>query len=428
MRKLVSAIFALSILSLLAACGEEEEQISTPPTFEGITVEERSPVQDGDQDPYAVPKNGDITLEIQFDNPDNVEFNSVQINGTTYRAHRFSEDSTSENLILNLGAGRIPGETLYEIEEIEYIDEEGVKSVAVDEGNAYTLFVMRSEPEAMFDEISVSNNTIDFELTIEDSDDTLTDARLELVHEEDGVMEEKDVESGITTHELTKLLSDTAYSLRVVASFETDDPEVSDGLVEDEVIGEYTDIETDAQEEPSVDIVNSSVGETTYGFDLDHSNLEETIEDDVLTIEIRQDDNLITDKEVGIDDLEGIEFDDLLSNNTYTVEVYGNYNLKDGEGLREDVLLASREFTTAEKELSAIDTAVESVDENGFKLAIDTAAFKETAEIEHMLLYVYEGDVESFDEDDDSYLKKAKLSSSQETFKFDGLHADQDIT
>ncbi|MFW5914006.1 MAG: hypothetical protein ACOCSM_02985, partial [Bacillota bacterium] len=432
MRKLIAAVLTLSVLALLAACGEEDQETSTPPTFESITVEGRDPVQDGEQDPYPVSKNGDITLEIAFSNPDDVEFNTVQISGTTYRAHRFSEDSTSENLVLTLSAGRIPGETLYEIEEIEYIDEEGVKSIETSEDNAYTLFVMRSVPEATFDEISVDNNSIDFELSLEDSDETLRNARLELVHEEDGVIEDTDVEAGVMTHEFTKLDSDTAYSLRVVASYETDDPEVSGGVVEDEVIGETDAIETEALAEPTVDIINESVAETSYTFDLEHENLEEVIENNnTLTVKIfkdEDDEDAVKEKEVSLDEATGIEIDELLSDNTYTAKVYGDYNLEDGEGLRDDVLLASREFTTSKKDLPAIDTSVESVDENGFNLSIDATEFKETAEIEHMLLYVYEGDMESFDEDDDSYLKKAKLSSAKESFEFDGLHADQDIT
>ncbi|MFW6284741.1 MAG: hypothetical protein ACOC2X_00035 [Bacillota bacterium] len=431
MRKLIAVIFTLTSLALLAACGEEDQETSTPPSVEDITVEGRDPVQDGDQDPYPVTKNGDITLEIAFSNPDNVEFNTVQINGTTYRAHRFSEDSTSDNLVLNLSAGRMPGETLYEIEEIEYIDEEGVKSIELDEDNAYTLFVMRSVPEATFEEISVDNSSIEFELNIEDSDETLSEASLELVHEEDGVIREEPVEAGVMTHEFDDLRSDTAYSLRVVASYETDDPEVSGGMVEDEVIGETETIETEALDEPTVDITNESVDETSYTFDLEHENLEEVIENDALTVKIRrddaEDDEVVQEKEVGLDDATGIEIDELLSDNAYTIEVYADYNLDDGEGLREEVLLASSDFTTAEKDLPAIDTSVESVDEDGFNLSIDTTAFKETAEIEHMMLYVYEGDEDTFDEDDD-YLKRAKLSSSKETFKFDGLHADQDIT
>lgn len=431
MHKFTAVFLTLITLFLLTACGEEEEQASSRPTFQSINVEGRDPVENGEQQPYTVAKNGDVSLEMEFSNPDDVEFNTVQINETTYRAHRFSEDSDSENLILDLSAGRIPGETEYEVEEIEYTDEEGVKSIEVDEDNVYTLFVMRSTPEATFEDIDTSSDSLAFELDIDDPDDTLRDARLEIVHEEEGVVDHVDVatDAGVMNHEFDRLFSDTAYSLRLTASYETDSPEASGDIVEDEVIGESSDIETEALEEPTIDIENTSVDETNFTFDLERLDPDEVMENDALTLRVLQGDDEVSEQDVGFDELNDIQLDGLLNNNTYTIEIHGDYDLDDGEGPREDALLATEEFTTKKKELPEITTDTEDVTEDSLEIDIDAEDFYDTVEVEHMTVYVYDGEVEDseFDPEADEHIKKVELSRSSK-FKLNGLHADQDLT
>ena len=422
MRKIAYIILTITMLTLLAACGEEEEQISAEPVFEGLAVEGRDPVQDGELAPYRVEKNADITVELAFSNPDNVEFNTVRIEGTTYRAHRFSEDSTPTNLVLTLSAGRMTGEETYEVEEIEYIDEEGVKSISVAEDNAYTLFVMRSTPSAVFGDLSTDTESIGFEISVDDPDATLISATLEIIHEDEGVLEERSVtlDTDFFSYTFENLQSDTTYDLRIVADYETDDPEVDGGELQDIVIAEATGVTTDAKPEPVASILNPRVEETSFTFDLTLEDPGEVIETDSLRAEVYHDDELCGACEVDFDSMEDIRIDGLLNNNTYDLRIFVDYDLNDGEGIQEDVMLASTEFTTPEKELADITTDIDTLSENELKLNIDASTLYESVEVEHMMLKAY-------DSSTDTLLKETQITSRESLFKLSGLHADQGL-
>ncbi|MGM0436034.1 MAG: lipoprotein, partial [Bacillota bacterium] len=426
MKKIFALILSMLLIVSLAACGEDDVEISEPPVFQSLTVDGQAPIQGGEQVAFPYEKNAEFTLELEFSNPDNVEFNTVQINGTTYRAHRFSNESTSNSLILNLNAGRIPDETSFEVEEIEYIDEEGVKSIDISENNVYTIFVMRGAPTGNFSSVSAFEESLEFEVALSDEDDTLQEATVELIKEEDDtVVSSMLIEDNYLSNTFTDLLSDSSYYLRVTADYETDDPDVDGDMVTDEVIVTSETYTTALKDSPTASVENDVASETSYEFDIDFTDISDVLVGDTLHLEVEQvnedsENTIIDTRDVSTDALEDIRFDSLYNNNEYTIYIYADYDLNDGEGERENALLAQTTFTTPKRQIEDITTEALESTENRLVIGVDATELYDSVVVDSMRII-------ATDSESGETLKSSGLLSEQPKFEITKLYANQTI-
>ena len=426
MKKIFALILSMVFIVSLAACGEDEVEISQPPTFQSLTVDGQEPTEAGELVSFPYEKNGEFTLELQFSNPDNVEFNTVLINGTTFRAHRFSNESTSDTLILNLNAGRIPNTTTFEVEQIEYIDEEGVKSVDITENNTYSIFVMSSAPTGEFPSVSALETALEFEVALSDEDETLNASTVELVKEADeSVVSAKTIEETYISDTFEGLLSGETYYLRVVADYETDDPQVPSGTITDEVIATSASYTTAEKNAPVASVENDQANETSYAFDIDFTDTSDVLINDSLHLELEQinegsENTIVETRDVNIEALEDIQFESLFNNNDYTIYIYADYDLNDGEGVREDTLLAQTTFTTPKREIEDIATEAIETSENRLVIGIDASELYSSVVVDSMRIY-------AVDSETGTTLKSSGLLNEQSTFEITKLYANQTI-
>lgn len=426
MRKTYVLLLSLLMIATLTACGEDDEQTSQPPVFQSLMINGDYPVENGEQVAFPFEKNEEFTLELRFSNPDNVEFNTVQINGSTFRAHRFSGESTANTLVLNLNAGRIPDETIFEVEEVEYIDNEGVKSVAITEDNAYTVFVMREDPTANIASLSPLETALEFEVSLSDEDDTLKEAFVEVIREEDDtVVDSMEIPESYLSNTFDDLRSDETYYLRIIADYETDDPDNESGVITDEIIATSNSVTTASKNAPTASIENASVFETSYEFDIVYNDESEVLIGDSLYLEVEQinedeDNTIVINEDVNLSNLQDIVFDSLFNNNDYTVYIYADYDLDDGEGVRNDVLLATTTFTTPKREIEDISTETVSLTEDSLTLSIDATQLFDSVIVDNMR-------IKAIDSASGELLKSSDLLTQQLTFKLNQLYANQTI-
>ena len=503
-------IFAFAMITL-AACGEDPVDDVIDPTFNGIEVNERDPMVDEDFAVYMAEKNELLTLEIFLDNPSNLNINSIKINGTTYRQTRFEADSTPQHIIFNFDVLRVPGETTYVLEEIEYTHPvTGVETLNITRDNRYLVYVLESAPTADFTQITPSQESINVAFELRDADDTLTDGRLELVLA-DEVIETLDLTAGIFSHTFDALLSDVTYELRVLASYERGDgqmvnedvvlnlrddvttlekttpnleihgilsdvTEVSfdiditdpdavgslnkiELLLDDTVMATLTDMDeltftdllsdttydirveylfdlndnqgersllitesftTTAKAAPVVDTENETSTHDSVTFDLMFFDADNVLVDETLTVTIYLDETLIDTQQVDIATLENITFTGLFNNNLYTVEVYGSYDLNDGDGIQDDIMLKTFEIATPEREIPDISVETTTISESHLIFNIDATPFEPFLTEPYLRIYIY-------DENTNTLLKEATLIHDNLTFEILDLLANQTI-
>ena len=504
MKRILALLIVLTATFSLYGCGDDPEDDVTSPSFESLTINEE-PLS---EDIYFAEKNELLRLDIQLDNPSNLEINSVTINGTVYRQSRFEDESTNNHIVFHFDVLRVPGLNDYTLESIEYTHD-GVSSIMVEADNTWQTYVLESTPTATLESFETLTDGISVVLNLSDADQVISSARLELLY--DGLVEKShDLFSGVTQRMFDDLYSDTDYDIRVVADYERGGGhDVQTGVV----LFEETSITTDAKTLPSIDIHDIVADKTSIGFDytvddpddvgslssirlfkgdeeVDSLNESDALMfDDVpsnsdyrivleyeydlndqagtqtLTVEATAttltkenptlqaenftqtsdsitfdlfiddpDDVLMGDtlhivvtngtdthsKDVALDALQGITFADLLSDSPYTIEVHADYDLNDGEGLREQVLLATYDIKTDAMDIPEVLTTQTSVGRTSMTIRVDATAFDAIRDDEPIELYIYDAKT-------DELLKNATLLSSTESITIDGLISDQTL-
>ena len=362
-------LFAIIGLTLFA-CGPDEIVVDDAPVFSHLIVEGREPAINGELDTYLIDKNDEITVEVHFDNPQGVQINSVTISGQTYRSNRFEADPMYQTLTLNLRL-RVPGDITFTLDSFLH---SGTENVSVENDNQYRVFVRKTVPTATLVSLTSNTSSIHAEIRINDEDDVII---LDSVHailyrdneEVDRVTLER---AALNLIDFTDLLSDGDYDLIVVADYDRDDGE---GVREAEVLLTLSDIRTDAKTPPSASISATAIHENALIFNVTTTDPFSVIDWDSVRVELWHGDTLVEtldDLEPG--DLSALAFDGLLNNNTYTLEVYANYDLGDAEGLRENVKLATLSVNTLQTPLPDINISVVTTGTSHMIVRVDTTA------------------------------------------------------
>lgn len=509
-RRFILWFIVISSIFILMACGDDPIDDVTRPSFGEMRVDESNPLaEDGSFDTYMAEKNAILKIEIHLDNPSNLAINSININGTTYRQSRFEEESTNQLIIFGFDVLRVPGERLYTLEGIEYTHpEDGVDEISVQTNNQFEVYVLESKPNVELNTISLSQESLNLNLTLRDSDDILDEAQL-VLYQNETLIETLPLSSGQITHTFSELLSDTNYSLRVLASFErgqgsliSDDelifeqtdivthakitPEVSLHLVEvdknsimidydvddpdntgsfnhfeiylDEVLidttinldnvvftellsdntyelvglysydlndGEGTrsletslTVTTEAKTSPTINIDEVDGTSDQVSFNLIIDDPDDVLIDDKLEIVLRHDGDDYKTMETTLDELDGLIFSDIFSNTEFTLHVYANYDLNDGEGVRTHQLLGSKDFETDQVTLPEINVTYTAT-KTSFKWRIDASALYDFVVEGTMKITIYDSE--------DNRLKQTRMMRETIDFELHNLLADQTI-
>ena len=187
----------------------------------------------------------------------------------------------------------------------------------------------KATPEITITENSKTQTSLKFDISVTDIDRVGAITKLEIIHGED-VQNITD----LSTRELTNLLSNNKYTVKVTYTYD-----LNDGFG-NQTIEKTVDITTEAKTTPEITITENNKTQTSLGFDISVTDI-----DSVGTITKLE---LIQGEDVqNITDLSTRELTNLLSNNTYTVKVTYTYDLNDGVG--NQTVEKAVDITTEEK-------------------------------------------------------------------------------
>ena len=510
-RRLILLFILISSAFILMACGEDPIDDVVIPSFDEMLVNERNPLAGDDSfDTYMVEKNDILMIEIHLNNPSNLPINSININGTTYRQSRFEEDSSHHLIVFGFDVLRVPGERTYTLEAIEYTHpEDGVSEISIQANNQFEVYVLESKPAVELNSITPNQEDVSLNLTLRDNDTILEDATLVLYHDGSEI-ETVPLSSGQMSHIFSDLLSNTSYTLRVLASFErgegsfiSDDemifelesimtlekttPEVfldlidvdktsiafdydihdpdktgsfnhfelylDDNLVDTtlkledlnftsllsdntyEIIGIYSynlndgegdrvievslTATTDSKSAPTIDILLDEPHYNEITFDLDITDIDSVLLDENLEIVLMHDDDIYKTLETPLDEINELTFVDILSDNTFTIHVYGHYDLNDGEGTKSERLLGTLEFFTPPRALPEVNVTTQTQTESYFIWQIDASLLSDLLVDDTMIITIYDTE--------DNRLKQTTMLKENLSFELHNLLANQTV-
>ena len=166
---------------------------------------------------------------------------------------------------------------------------------------------------------------ITFELNVTDTDNVGAITKIELLHGDD----EPIVASDLTSRSFENLLSNNNYTVKVTYTYD-----LNDGVGEQQIV-KTAGIKTKAKVVPTVEIANVQSTQTEVSFEL---NVTDTDNVGAITkIELLHGE----DAPIVASDLTSRSFENLLSNNDYTIKVTYVYDLNNGAGEKQIVKAAS---------------------------------------------------------------------------------------
>jgi hypothetical protein len=311
---------------------------------------------------------GYVTVDLNVSDPNNTLIGSLiaklyerdEITGEVTELQSFTFEKTTEELVFNYP---IKKDVYYYIEifaDYNLRDEDGTVR---DQSLGYQVSITKEAriPVAELKDLEFSSSTIQFGVEVKDADETIiAGSTFARIYDGD---EEYDVDDYLYEFELLdineqiqflNLFSNHKYRIDVVTKYDLDDGTT---LIKESILESF-EVITEVNEVPTVTLTEESVTSISVVVDsviLDPSNV-------VVMSSIRARIYHISDLENPVESLtldelveNDIEFTDLYSNNDYYIAIYVHYNLRDGNGNIEDVLLALLPLKTVEKEAPRVE-------------------------------------------------------------------------
>ncbi len=370
MKKLLIMMGIILTGVTLTAC-EDSTTDKVPPVFTRITIEGTTPLDGASLKTYYEPKKALVDVKVELSNVSNFPITAIVINGIHYGSSRFTEDSTNSVIYFQMDVGSSLGETIYSVDEINYLESSNSKTVFVDnvDNNEFKIYVYKDLPTVERENYSLTRNSISIDFKVDDFDSVIQSGTLvaELYSGETKVAEEA-LAVGQSNIEFTDLFANKQYDVKVVADYDLDD---SNGVISNVVLyaGPFL---TLANALPSATINNFKVSSNSISFDLEYIDVDTVTALSGLKVAIYQGDDLIRETLVS-GSVTDISFDDLLNDTEYTLRVISDYDLLDGRGVVTGNVLSEYGFTTLPRIVPEPVINNLSIEENRilFNLAID---------------------------------------------------------
>ena len=227
----------------------------------------------------------------------------------------------------------------------------------------------KATPEVFISSTGKTKDSLNFAVSVTDTDSVGAITKVELLH----ATEDTKVLTNTLTHSISGLLSDNTYTLRVTYSYDLDDGEGTRELTK------TLDAKTEAKTTPTFSIISTSKTQNSISFGITENDADNVGE--ISKIEL-----IHNGTATAADSISVREFENLLSDNSYTLKVTYTYDLNNGEGAK--TITDSVELKTDAKTAPSItfDNTVSSAADISFGInEVDTDNIGEIIKIELLL-------------------------------------------
>ena len=292
---------------------------------------------------YFAARNQDVYIRVRLNNPDSQVILRFKLNGIFYQISEFQPGSDSENLILKVNAGDVSGIKEFTIDEIKYI--ENVTNLTKDalfEGDRTVKLgvTYESVPIATLVDSEVKATSMSFNLQVTDSNNLIQRSGNTVkayLFDGNNIIRTEDLSLGTNLIQFDNLPFDSDYEFAVAAVYDS-----LDGLGNRVGILHQSTLRT----EKIIELQPLNSTHTSISFDFSVNDRDQ--KGSVTAIELYQGETLIE----ALTELSVREFNNLLSNNEYTIKVTYTYDLNDGMGAQ--TLEIAKDVTTLVKAIPEV--------------------------------------------------------------------------
>jgi len=341
MKKMMIIMGIMMMGFTLSACSGNSGD-KTPPAFISVTIDSSNPVEADSLKTFYKGKDSNINIGIQLSNKSNFEIYSIVVNGKNYYSRNYNDESTFAYINFDMSSGFVLGETVYSVDEIIYKDGDKIDNEFIEEDNEFKIYVYKEVPIVERENYSLTRDSVSVDFDIEDYDDVIVSNSLvaQLFSGETKV-DEKLLSVGQSNVTFTSLLANKNYEIKVKANYDLDD---SLGLSTNVALysGSFSTI---ANALPSASIKNFLVTSNSITFDVQYNDNDLVTFDGGISVKVFDGNTLVRQTQI-TGTVANVSFEGLLNDNDYTLQVYSDYNLRDGHGVLIDNVLATQVFST----------------------------------------------------------------------------------
>lgn len=172
---------------------------------------------------FFVDTNEVFLLNICFNNPKSYVIQSLTLNGVKYANYMFERESTMEVLMLQVTAPANPGYFEYTVDDIQYVDNTGVKNVDMSQGEkTIKIGAAYSDiPTARVIE-TIGTTTIGLNISVNDTHSLLDVSQLKIyLYDGQNIVKSFYVEVGESYIEFNSLKASTLYQYGISAVYDS---------------------------------------------------------------------------------------------------------------------------------------------------------------------------------------------------------------
>ncbi|MCF7926148.1 MAG: hypothetical protein K9L74_01040 [Candidatus Izimaplasma sp.] len=368
MKRLVLFLGVIMMSIMLVGCGSDDLD-HTKPTFTSIQIDGQSPISGGSLVTFYKAKQEPIRIDIELNNPDNLEITSIAISGYKFFSTRFLEGSTNQSISFEMNAPSSLGMNQFQITEIVYFVGDNSFNIRDFSNDKFDIYVYKEVPKIERKNYETTKNEILIDFKIRDVDEVIIANTLKAqLFAGETLIEEVIIPTGDLTVVFDRLLTNKPYTIKIKGAYNLDNDQ---GLQENVVL--YSDTYTTLSNEiPTATISNLVVKSNTATFDVGFTDNDAVLRPGGLKVALYKDDEFV--KETIITGAtENLFFGGLLNDNSYSIRVLANYDLNDGDGIRQNKILSRQTFDTLPKTIPTPQILNLQVTENivNFDIAID---------------------------------------------------------
>jgi|GEM_PF-1274793 len=300
---------------------------------------------------YTLTKD-EISIDFNITDVDDV------IEPSTLIAYLYAGETEIDSQVISSGLTTVTFSSLlankhYEVKVVASYnlnDSNGVLSNVVLYSGTYSTLA-NGLPSASINNVIVSSNSVDFDISFTDEDDVVTIAGLSVgIYNGDTIVDEVNLTGSTTGVSFENLLNDNNYTIKVLADYDLRD---GSGLSTDNVLSVHS-FSTLPREIPLPQLMNLNLLENSIEFDVHIDDPNDIIKKDTIIANLYIQGVFIESAEISNYHVD-FQVNNLFANQEFKIELVSDYDLNNGLGVQEDEVIFTQVYSTLENSVPSVD-------------------------------------------------------------------------
>lgn len=323
---------------------------------------------------YQLTKNT-VSIDFNVIDVDNV------INAGSLKAQLYSGETLAQSFDLSTGLSNVVffgllADRLYEVKIVASYnldDNKGTQANVVLYSGTYTT-LSNGLPSASITNVSVTSNTVYFDVDYTDDDNVTVAGGLSVaIYNGETLVDHVDISGSTDGLHFEDLLNDNEYTLKVLADYNLGDGQ---GIRLDNVLAIHT-FSTLPRQVPLPQLVNLDLRENSIEFDIAIADPLGIIDEDSLIARLYIEDVFVDEAELFNYHVD-FQVNNLFANKEFRIDLIGDYDLNDGNGVQPGEIIFSQIYNTLENALPTVGVESMVVSQGYITLGLDVSDVNET--------------------------------------------------